>query len=303
MMFEEPPASLMTKNVAGGPKPTSTPTATPPPAGATAIPASDHLLLHQSAEAHAQRELKQFEVTPEAEARVEQSARDAAEKAYRDAVAAKKDPTQARKEASNAAKQAAKTTSAAEGEAATKAKVEEKISTGDVFDQTKMSNESKQALVDFRTGARGGAAKKLAPQLEGKTAVQMEAVLDADPAVKTKTTQDIADPTHKPGDPSSSPTQKQLVYQFEDGTLVRIKPKGDKFNPGSPMYSVEVNQQLPAGSPKTGQNAVAFKVDAQGRPVPKGPDQIKNPYNHGTNQKQNIMFQQMVMDAGHKQGS
>lgn len=47
-------------------------------------------------------------------------------------------------------------------------------------------------------------------------------------------------------------------------------------------------------------DGIAFKVDGQGRPVPKGPEQIKNPYNNGTNALQHKTFPATVMTAGHR---
>jgi len=292
VMFEEPPASLMTKNIAGGPKPTSTPAG----GGGTPIPAADHLKVVQSADGHCTRELGQYEVPADAEARVRQAAKDAAEAAYRDAVDTKKlDATKARKAASDAAKKAAKTTAATEAETAAKSKVQEKITSGDVFDTSKMPPDAKQQLENFNLGTSGGEAKRLASQLDGTSLADMQTLLDAEVAAgkASKATQPIPDPTTK------GATQDQLVYEFGDGTVIRIKPKGDKFNPGDMMYSVEV-KQVPPGSSKPGQAGVAFKVDAQGRPVPKGPDEIKNPYNHGMYPKQNKIFEKTVLDAGHR---
>ncbi len=107
-------------------------------------------------------------------------------------------------------------------------------------------------------------------------------------------TQPIGDPT----DPAKTAKQDQAVYSFTDGTLIRVKPKGDRENAGKVMYSVEVKTATPA----PGQDGVAFKVDAEGRAVPKGTGDTNNPYNAGTNKPQFRAYQDDVMSAGHKVG-
>jgi hypothetical protein len=123
----------------------------------------------------------------------------------------------------------------------------------------------------------------------------METVLDAEvsAARATKKTQPLIDPT----DPMKVKTQDQLVYDFADGTLIRVKPKGDKLNPGKVMYSVEVK----SATPGKGQDGVAFKVDGRGRAVPKNADELKNPYSP-SNPIQWKAFQERVMTSGHRQG-
>jgi hypothetical protein len=158
-----------------------------------------------------------------------------------------------------------------------------------------MSPDTLGQLGKFDTGTAADAAKRLSPQLEGKTLGEMETLLDSEVAAgtATKRTQPVLDPT----DPLKVKTQDQLVYDFTDGTLIRVKPKGDKLNPGTVMYSVEVKSAVPA----KGQDGVAFKVDSQGRPVPKNADELKNPYSP-SNPTQWKAFQDRVMNSGHRQG-
>ena len=62
------------------------------------------------------------------------------------------------------------------------------------------------------------------------------------------------------------------------------------------MYSIEVKTAIPGA----GQAGVAFKVDSQSRPVPKGPDDMNNPYSAQTNATQFNAYQRVVIKAGHK---
>jgi hypothetical protein len=95
-------------------------------------------------------------------------------------------------------------------------------------------------------------------------------------------------------------TKPQVVYEYPDGTLVRVKPQGDAFT-NDPMYSVEVENT--GVTHATGQQDVAFKVDAEGRPVPKGPDDIANPYDRWRNPAQWNAYQNEVLGAGHQQAA
>ena len=95
-------------------------------------------------------------------------------------------------------------------------------------------------------------------------------------------------------------SQRQPVYAFGDGALIRIKPKGDNFNPGRPMLHVEVKMVAPSNALPE-QNGVAFKVDAKGNPVAKSPGDIKNPYDNGRHHIQHETFEQEVLKADHRQ--
>jgi hypothetical protein len=64
-----------------------------------------------------------------------------------------------------------------------------------------------------------------------------------------------------------------------------------------PTYNVEVTKQ--PGGPSDGQGDVAFKVGVDGKPVPKGPSDVNNPYDKGTNPEQNKAYETEVMEQGH----
>ena len=90
-------------------------------------------------------------------------------------------------------------------------------------------------------------------------------------------------------------TYPQIEYNFSDGTRVRLKPQGDNVNSSKPMYSVELSDtNIRPGPP---QESIAFKFDEHGRPIPKGPRDIANPYPKGTSAYQ--AYQDALLGAGH----
>jgi len=100
--------------------------------------------------------------------------------------------------------------------------------------------------------------------------------------------------------PDGAPeTYGQIEYNFPDGTRVRIKPNGDMMSSTDPMYSVELTHP---DAPRRGmpQESIAFKYDAGGHPVPKGPQDIRNPYPDGT--AAHKAYQDALIQAGHLHG-
>jgi hypothetical protein len=149
-------------------------------------------------------------------------------------------------------------------------------------------------FAEFRTGARGGMAKRLSAELPGKTVDEMEALLQK------------AGGARSPGQQGTFSTVKegqnsypQASYQFSDGTLVRIKPQGDIKNGTQPMYSVEMESEVAASGARP-QDGVAFKMDSAGEPVPKGPDDAKNPYSTQQPEQRKAYDQEMIR-LGHHQ--
>lgn len=84
------------------------------------------------------------------------------------------------------------------------------------------------------------------------------------------------------------------VYEYPDGTVVRHKPLGDQYRQ-EPSYSVEVKKD--PSLPDLGKDDAAFKVSSEGKAVPKGPADVKNPYPKGSIQSEE--FTEALMDAGH----
>lgn len=124
----------------------------------------------------------------------------------------------------------------------------------------------------------------------------MEIMLDAELAASggSKTPQQIRDPL----DPMVH--QIQQVYEFNDGSLIRLKPRGDDHNPGTPMFSIEV-KQVPPSDAIRGQGGVAFKVNERGQPVPKGGIEILNPYERKRYEHQHDVFEQTVLNESHQE--
>jgi hypothetical protein len=287
--FNEPPQGLWTKGIAG------IDAAAPPPSQTKAggIPPDHASRLFQKANSHADREIAKYkDLTPAAVQRIQEGTRAAAIDGYEGEKAGGDAAVNA---GGKKADKTAKAIARDEAIKAAEATADDKISSGDVFDKSKASSDTLNQLGEFDLGTAAESAKRLSPQLEGKTLTEMETVLDAEvsAARATKKTQPLIDPT----DPMKVKTQDQLVYDFADGTLIRVKPKGDKLNPGKVMYSVEVK----SATPGKGQDGVAFKVDGRGRAVPKNADELKNPYSP-SNPIQWKAFQERVMTSGHRQG-
>jgi len=144
---------------------------------------------------------------------------------------------------------------------------------------------------EYDQGTRGGNAKSLSPRLAGHTLAEIIDILDTDVTAGrgTKSTSNLQMPNGKPPKP-------QIGYQYPDGTLVRVKPDGDAFL-DDPMYSVEVTNNT--SGPVTGQDDIAFKVGTDGKAVPKGPNDVNNPYNIRTNAEQYNTYGEEVLKAGH----
>jgi hypothetical protein len=151
----------------------------------------------------------------------------------------------------------------------------------------KLGTDTAAAKKAYDAGTQGQNAKAVSLRLAGKTVAEMQAILDAE-AAAGKCGPAVAS-TLGNGKP-------QVSYLYNDGTLVRLKPLGDAFG-DDPTYSVEVTKQ--PGGPAGDQGDVAFKVGADGKPVPKGPSDVNNPYDKGTNPDQNKAYETEVMEQGH----
>jgi hypothetical protein len=86
------------------------------------------------------------------------------------------------------------------------------------------------------------------------------------------------------------------MWEYADGTEVRYKPLGDKKRAG-PTFSVEVKKD--PSMPDMHSDDVAFKVDAQGRAVPKNDKGTHNPYCLATNDAQYNAFEDAVLKSVH----
>ncbi len=262
VIFNEPPAGLVTGDEAGLAGPTDLQTK------AGNIPPGDATRIFDTANSHSGRELAKYQdIPPDAAVRVREATRAAGVATYDSEMAkpgAKSDT--AIKLAGKAADKAAKAAAKNEAQTAATNRATTEMASRKAFKGP--TTDLKNRLTNYDSGTAGGAAKRLASQLDGKTQAEMEALLDLEVAGGAATR--AIDPTKDPTDPTKM--QDQVAYDFTDGTLIRIKPKGDKNNnPGKLTYSVEVKTATPASD----QAGVSFKVDIQGDPVPKGPDDVR----------------------------
>jgi hypothetical protein len=227
----------------------------------------------------------QFEASEKSviEKKTRDAAVEAAEKAYKDAIAAGETPAQANTAANKAAKDAAENVAKAAAQRAAKEAAERAIASGGAFEPAKLNATVQRQLADFNAGKAGAEAKRLARELDGLNENDFLAKMAGEPC--TSKTVNISGP----------PPQVMRVYEYPDGTVVRYKPDGGSKRPG-PTYSIEMKKD--PSWPDLGQDDAAFKIDPFGRAVPKGPFDLKNPYPKGSVQA--LRFERTVMDAGHK---
>ena len=85
------------------------------------------------------------------------------------------------------------------------------------------------------------------------------------------------------------------VWELTDGSVVRLKPKGDWQRQGPTISGeMKLNPAKPDSLEKL--DGIAFKLDKQGRPVPKEPGELRALSKH---HKQAARLERMAMDAGH----
>ena len=135
----------------------------------------------------------------------------------------------------------------------------------------------------------GGAAKELAPRFSEMNEKEFLDFMELE--VKTGRCIEESKTIKSPAGP-----QEMIKYEYNDGTLVRYKPEGDSYRPGT-TYSVEVKKN--PDLPDMGPGDIALKVNERGLPVPKGPKDINNPYSD-VNDPRHEIYNKAIMDAGHK---
>lgn len=137
----------------------------------------------------------------------------------------------------------------------------------------------------------GAHAKRLAPVLDGKSESQFLFIMkremyEVHPCPNKSTKRLNAG--------NVDYEQDMISWEYDDGTLVRYKPKGDQYRPG-PAYSIEV---LIPGSQTGSITDAAFKVNARGEPVPKQPKEVRTKF--GDSEQAQAAYEDLIMREGHK---
>lgn len=155
-----------------------------------------------------------------------------------------------------------------------------------------------QAVKDFKAGKRlpngfayGASVKDL--DLRGMTPARVEAVLKERGFVRYD---DVVRKDAKPVFDKDGKTIPQIVYIHPDGGTVRIKPLGDPTSAKRPQPHLSKSVRYPYDGDRRDFKAEGFKVDMAGRPLPKAPSDLKNPY-RGTPLEET--FQDGWGDAAH----
>jgi hypothetical protein len=215
--------------------------------------------------------------------KIREAALRAGEKAYKEAIGGGETHSQANTAANKAAKATAEKTAKDEAERSAVNAAARAIDQGGALDMNSVDAKTQNQISHYEAGTAAHTARRLAVELDGLSEREF---LDkmAGETCRVKTV-NIDGP----------PPQAMRMYEYPDGTVVRYKPLGDS-NRNAPTYSVEVKKD-PA-LPDVGKDSVAFKVDRSGRPLPKGPFEVKNPYPEGSLQAD--VFEREIMNAGHR---
>lgn len=164
----------------------SKPGETAKPAPLTEVPANDRIKLHRSAQGHVDRVAKGIKgITPEGEKVISDATIAAEENEYLDRAKVGAKPEKridaAKRKGAPAARTAVDKVAV---EVAEKA-ADQAMSDGSVYvDLAQQSPQLRGAINAYEGGTTGQTAKRLSPQLEGKTASEMKAILDTEVAAK-----------------------------------------------------------------------------------------------------------------------
>lgn len=135
--------------------------------------------------------------------------------------------------------------------------------------ESKLDASTKLAFKNYSAGRIGQAAKSLAPKVAKLSKNEFLKFMRSE--VKSGRALESSrkpQPTKKLGR-----STKMRIWEYKDGTVVRYKPGGDPRRP-HPTYSIEVKKLRSAPDKKGGIQGIAFKVDKNGRAMPKWPSDM-----------------------------
>lgn len=224
-------------------------------------------------------------------AEVRDASRVRAEEAFDQAIADGKNEEQAKKQAHKAAERKAKEVALAKAEAFAHARAKEAIADGTVFDMHQVDENTARQRESFEQDQ--GDAGRIAAALAGADDAAFHAFMTREESSGRL----ISDPA-QPSEQQIEQPRSQIMKKWEylDGTVVRYKPLGDDERP-HPTYSVEL--KINPDVLDFGQQSIAFKVNASGRPAPKGPGDVSNYFEKGSHPEQFNAFLKYLMNEGH----
>jgi hypothetical protein len=168
---------------------------------------------------------------------------------------------------------------------------ERAIEDGSVFDASKLDALATEQLARFAKGEIGANARRLAPLVSDMPEKAFLELMDRETSANNATKKDVMlDATAK------KPAQLMTVWEYLDGTTVRYKPLGGPRQ-DYPTVSIEVKKD--PSLPDMHLSDEAFKVTADGRPVPVNQEQIENPYNAKPHGDQFEAFEDRVLGPVH----
>jgi hypothetical protein len=93
------------------------------------------------------------------------------------------------------------------------------------------------------------------------------------------------------------PPQAMLVWEYDDGTVVRYKPLGDELV-RAPFFSIGIKTDPTV--PHRSLADLAFLIDSRGNPCPKWETHIRNPYLPDRNPLHYKAFRDAVLEASRR---
>lgn len=192
------------------------------------------------------------------------------------------DPKVAQKRAQHAASATAKAEMARIAATEDAALLERAIADGSIL-HLPPAAEARRAA--YLAGATGQRIRTLMPHLVATDEAGVRALMAKEVAAGRATVRYAQLGQPKP--------QTMTVWELDDGSVVRLKPLGDKVRPG-PTLSGEIKMNPKA--PDTGQPGIAHKLDTQGRPVPKNKHELGLRPKDGAQARS---LNKIAMDAGH----
>ena len=93
------------------------------------------------------------------------------------------------------------------------------------------------------------------------------------------------------------PPQSMLVWEYDDGTVVRYRPLGDELV-RAPFCTIGI--KIDPAVPYRSLADLAFMIDGRGNPSPKWETHIRNPYAPDRNPLQYKAFRDVVLEASRR---
>jgi hypothetical protein len=159
---------------------------------------------------------------------------------------------------------------------------QEALETGAALELSPAAEAQRQAYLDGRVGQR---IRELMPTLARSDEAGVRRIMDGLVRQGRATAREVQ---------LDRPRQVMTVWELDDGSVVRLKPLGDLHRPGPAISGeIKLNPRLADRS----LDDIAFKLSADGTPVPKWMRDANHPFQRSPHQLEAV--DEMLMDEGH----